>query len=62
MVALSPEQEARVREIAIEVAVAASKAQAQVAANLALDRHRLCAEWVEEFLAPSSETPGEAHE
>lgn len=53
----TPEQEARVREIAIEVAVAASKAHAQLAANHQLDQHRLSSEWVREFLDASVQNP-----
>ena len=47
----TPEQEARIREIALEVAVAASKVQAQLAANHQLDLLRVSPSEVREFLS-----------
>jgi hypothetical protein len=49
--AFTPEQEARVREIAVEVAVAASRAQAQISASREIDRLRLTPAEVGEFLS-----------
>ena len=47
---LTPDQEARVREIAMEVVLAAANAQALNAANAAIDRYRVSAREVEGFL------------
>lgn len=47
----TPEQEARISEIVMQTVIAASRAQAQLAANHQIDLLRLRREWVEEFLS-----------
>ena len=47
----TPEQEARVREIAVEVAVAASRVQAAHACGAVIDRYRVSVAEVREFLS-----------
>lgn len=51
MSALTTEQEARVREIAVEVAVAAARVQAGHACGEVIDRYRVSVAEVREFLA-----------
>ena len=48
----TPEQEDRIREIAIAVALAVNQAQAQLSANRELDRLRVSRSELEEFLVP----------
>ena len=50
--------EQRIREIAIEVAVAMSRVQAARAAGEAIDRYRVSASEVEEFLATPRQISG----
>lgn len=52
--AFTPAQEARIAEIAMEMVIAASRAQAALAAGQVIDRIRLSPREVEEFLSTSS--------